>query len=211
MPVRVLLADDHQIFRQGLRTLLEREGLQLLGELFQALPGLMESLPEAVRPRVERVRTAPWEVSLEACREILRTCPGTKVILLTMHADEHQVVAALRAQIRGYVVKTQAAEEFLQAIQEVSRGGIYLSPSVSRVVVEAYLASRHLPPEPLTPRERQVLQLVAEGNTTKEIADLLGVTVKTAESYRTRIMEKLDIHQTAGLVRYAIRQGVIQP
>jgi len=148
---------------------------------------------------------------LDAAREILRTCPGTKVILLTMHADEHQVVAALRAQIRGYVVKTQAAEEFLQAIQEVSRGGIYLSPSVSRVVVEAYLASRHLPPEPLTPRERQVLQLVAEGNTTKEIADLLGVTVKTAESYRTRIMEKLDIHQTAGLVRYAIRQGVIQP
>jgi DNA-binding NarL/FixJ family response regulator len=108
-------------------------------------------------------------------------------------------------------VKTQAAEGLVQAIKEVQRGEIYLSPGVSRVFVEGYLAKADAPADPLAPRERQVLQLVAEGKTSKEVASLLGLSVKTAESYRTRIMEKLNIHDTAGLVRYAIRQGLIDP
>jgi len=108
-------------------------------------------------------------------------------------------------------LKTQPSTDLVQAIQEVSRGRIYLSPGVSRGVVEAYLAKTELPPDPLSPREREVLQLVAEGKTTKETARLLGVSIKTAENHRTRIMAKLDIHETAGLVRYAIRQGIIQP
>jgi two-component system response regulator NreC len=109
------------------------------------------------------------------------------------------------------VSKSQAAEHLLQAIQDVSSGGVYLSPHVSGAVVQAYLAKTELPYEPLTPRERQVLQLIAEGKTTKETAAVLDVSVKTAETHRTNLMEKLDIHSTAGLVRYAIRRGLLQP
>jgi DNA-binding CsgD family transcriptional regulator len=116
----------------------------------------------------------------------------------------------LRAGIRGYVLKAQAASDLLAAIREVLRGAVYLSPGISEAVVNAYMAKSELPPDPLTDRERQVLQLVAEGNTTKEIAGLLGVSVKTAESHRTRMMQKLGIHETASLVRYAIRRGFIK-
>jgi DNA-binding NarL/FixJ family response regulator len=127
-----------------------------------------------------------------------------------MHTEDRYVLEALRAGIRGYVVKTQAAADLLRAIQEVSQGHFYLGSGVSRALVEAYLAISDLPTEPLTPRERQVLQLIAEGKTTKEVAQLLGVSVKTAETHRCHIMEKLGIHDTAGLVRYAIRRGVIE-
>ena len=134
-----------------------------------------------------------------------------KAILLTMHTDDPYVLEALRAGISGYVLKTQATHDLVQAIREVTRGAIYLSPGVSKTVVDAYRNKSDLPPDPLSPREREVLQLVAEGKTTKEVAALLGVSVKTAESHRTRIMSKLDIHETAGLVRYAIRRGLVQP
>jgi DNA-binding NarL/FixJ family response regulator len=147
---------------------------------------------------------------LDAARTMLQSRPKLGVVLLTMHTEEQHVVAALRAGVRGYVVKTQAADALTHAIRQVAEGFTYLSPSVTQVVVNAYLAGREAPPNPLTPRECEVLQLVAEGRTTKEIATLLDLTVKTAESYRARIMEKLDIHDTAGLVRYAIRRGVIQ-
>jgi DNA-binding NarL/FixJ family response regulator len=146
----------------------------------------------------------------DAAREILQACPRTRTILLTMHTDDRYVLDALRAGIRGYVVKTQAAEDLVRAIQEVQRGMTYLSPGISRAVVEAYLQKSELPPDPLTSREREVLQLVAEGKSTKEVARLLGISFKTAESHRTRIMKKTDIHETAGLVRYAVRQGLIQ-
>ncbi|PYO02126.1 MAG: DNA-binding response regulator [Candidatus Rokuibacteriota bacterium] len=210
MPFRILLADDHLIFRQSLKGLLEREGFQIIGE---AADG-----QEAVR----RVRDLSPDVAvldlampllngLDAAREIVRASPRTRPILLTMHTEDPYVMEALRAGIKGYVLKTQPSTDLVQAIQEVSRGRIYLSPGISRTVVEAYLAKTELPPDPLSPREREVLQLVAEGKTTKEIARLLSVSVKTAENHRTRIMAKLDIHETAGLVRYAIRRGVIQP
>lgn len=128
-----------------------------------------------------------------------------------MHSEEAYIREALQAGVKGYVLKAQASGDLVQAIQEVARGGLYLSPVISQAIVEAYLTKRVCPASPLTARERQVLQLVAEGKTTKEVAQLLGISVKTADSHRTRIMEKLDIHDTAGLVRYAIRQGVIQP
>ena len=153
----------------------------------------------------------PYLNGLDAGAEILKACPGTGIILLTVCKEEHQILRAIRSGIRGYVIKTQAVEELVQAISEVTRGGVHLSPGVSLVVVDAYLTSGVAIPDPLAPRERQVLQLVAEGKTAKEIATLLGVTVKTAESYRAGVMNKLDIHNTAGLVRYAIRTGVIQP
>ena len=128
-----------------------------------------------------------------------------------MHTEDQYVLPALHAGIKGYVLKTKAAEDLVQAIHDVSQGKTYLSPGVSGAVVSAYLAKNDLPSDPLSYREREVLQLIAEGRTTKEVAALLGVSVSTAESHRSRIMEKLDIHETASLVRYAIRKGLIEP
>jgi DNA-binding NarL/FixJ family response regulator len=127
-----------------------------------------------------------------------------------MHVDEHQVVSAIRTGVRGYVVKTQPAEELIHAIRIVVGGGTYLSPRASTVVVDAYRSGATMPSDPLTPREHEVLQLVAEGLTSKQIGEALAISAKTVDSYRHRIMEKLEIHDIAGLVRYAIRQGLVR-
>jgi two-component system response regulator NreC len=208
--LRVLLADDHAIFRQGLRGLLEREGFQIVAEAGDGREAIRRA--STLMPDIAALDLSmPLLNGLDAAREIIRASPRTRAILLTMHSEDPYVMEALRAGIKGYVLKTQAATDLVQAIQEVSRGRVYLSPGVSQAVVAAYLAKSELPPDPLSPREREVLQLVAEGKTTKEIASVLGLSVKTAESHRTRIMDKLDIHATAGLVRYAIRRGLISP
>ena len=210
MSLRILLADDHEIFRQGLRALLERGGFHVAGEAADGHAAIQ--MAAQLTPDVAVVDLAmPLLNGLDAAREITRVAPRTRTILLTMHAEDPYVAKALQAGIRGYVLKSQAAEDLIQAIREVSRGAVYLSPGVSESLVEAYLAKRDLPHDPLTPRERQVLQLIAEGKTTKEVAALLGVSVKTAESHRMRIMTKLSIHETAGLVRYAIREGLVRP
>jgi DNA-binding NarL/FixJ family response regulator len=210
MPIQVLLADDHQIVRQGLRGLLERDGFKVVGEAADGREAV--HLAGTTHPDVAILDlTMPSLNGVDAAREILRASPRMKAILLTVHAEEPYVLEALRAGVSGYVLKTQAADDLVQAIREVTRGSIYLSPGVSRTVVDAYRSKSDLPPDPLSPREREVLQLVAEGKTTKEVAAILGISVKTAESHRMRIMSKLDIHETAGLVRYAIRRGFIQP
>ncbi|MBI4271518.1 MAG: response regulator transcription factor [Candidatus Rokubacteria bacterium] len=210
MATRILLADDHLIVRQGLRALLEREGFDVVAEVADG--------QEATRVAKERCPDVaivdfamPLLNGVDAAREILRACPRTKTILLTMHTDDHYVLEALRAGVKGYVVKTQATADLVRAIHEVSRGAAYLSPGISETLVQAYLSKSEVPVDPLSPREREVLQLVAEGKSTKEIAGLLGITFKTAESHRTRIMKKTNIHETAGLVRYAVRRGLIQP
>jgi two-component system response regulator NreC len=209
MPTRILLADDHQIVRQGLRALLETEGFAVMAEASDGHEAVR--LAQTLRPDVSVLDVAmPQLNGLDAARAILRASPTTKTVLLTMHTEDRYVSEALKAGVRGYVLKSQASADLIQAIREVARGMTYLSPGVSRAVVDAYLAKTDLPPDPLTLRERQVLQLVAEGKTTKEVAAMLGVSVKTAESHRTRIMAKLNIHETAGLVRYAIRNGLIQ-
>jgi DNA-binding NarL/FixJ family response regulator len=148
---------------------------------------------------------------MDAAIEIQQTCPRTKAILLTMYPEDQYVLQALGAGIRGYVIKTQAAEDLVHAVRQVSCGMLYLSPGITQTIVDAFLAKSGVPRNPLTARERQVLQLIAEGRTTKEIASFMTITTKTAESHRSHIMEKLGIHETAGLVRYAIRQGLIQP
>ena len=210
MPLQILLADDHLLVRQSLRALLERDGFNVVGEASNGHEAVR--LAQALRPDVAVLDLAmPVLNGLDAARRIIKASPRTKSILLTMHTEDQYVLEAVRTGISGYVLKTQAAAELVQAIQEVARGMLYLSPSISRAVVQAYLAKTDLPPDPLTPREREVLQLIAEGKATKEIADLLGISVKTVESHRTRLMAKLDIHGTASLVRYAIRQGLIQP
>lgn len=210
MSMRILLADDHLIVRQGLKSLLEKEGFQVVAEASDGQEAIQ--MAQQHHPDVAVLDLAmPLLNGIDAAKEILHSNPRTKAILLTMHSEDHYILDALKAGISGYLLKTKAAEDLVQAIKEVNRGMIYLSPGVSRTVVQAYLGKTELSPEPLTPRERQVLQLIAEGKTTKECAALLGVSVKTAETHRTRIMEKLDIHETAGLVRYAIRRGLIQP
>lgn len=210
MPVRVVLADDHLLVRQGLRALLERDGMVVVGEASDG--------DEAVRliPRV-RPDVAVLDISmpvlngLEAARELQKASRETKLVLLTRHDEDQYVTEALRAGVKAYVLKNQAATDLIHAIEEVCRGEIYLSPGITRAVVDAYLSKSEVRSDPLTARERQVLQLVGEGKSTKDIATLLGISVKTAESHRTRLMRKLDIHETASLVRYAIRRGLVQP
>jgi len=168
-------------------------------------------MAEKARPDVAILDISmPLLNGINAARELKKTSANAKVILLTKHDEDHYVIEALRAGVGGYVLKSQVANDLVHAIQEVCRGSVYLSPGISRAVVGAYLSETNVPADPLSARERQVLQLVGEGKSTKEIARHLGVSVKTIESHRARVMRKLNIHETASLVRYAIRRGLIQ-
>jgi two-component system, NarL family, response regulator NreC len=209
MPLRILLADDHVIVRQGFKLLLEQAGFTVVGEAADGREAV--KMAAESKPDVALIDLAmPMLNGLDTCREISKVSPSTRTILLTMYSEEQYILEALRAGVTGYLLKAKASTDLEQAIREVSRGAVYLSPGISRNVVQAYLHSGEPLTDPLSPREREVLQLVAEGKTTKEIAAVLGISVKTVESHRTRIMAKLNIHETAGLVRYAIRQGLIQ-
>jgi len=210
MVTRVLLADDHALVRHGLRSLLEKEAFQVMGEVSDGQEAVRQAATG--RPDVAVLDISmPLMNGLEAARELKKCSPLTKVILLTRHDEPQYVTEALRAGVKGYVLKSQAATDLVQAIQQVCAGGVYLSPNISRAVVEAYLSKTNLAADPLSPRERQVLQMVGEGKSTKDVAKLLGISTKTAESHRARLMQKLDIHETASLVRYAIRRGLLLP
>lgn len=205
----IVIADDHMMFREGLRTLLEAEGFNVVGEA--------ENGQEAIRlarqhsPEVIVLDySMPVLNGIDAAKEIQRQSPDTFVILLTMYEDETYALEALKCGIRGFVLKHQAAADLVNAIREVLQGSIYLSPGISSAVVQALMSKKEEQAELLTSRERQVLQLIAEGNTTKNIAEILHLSVKTAESHRSRIMSKLDMHNVASLVRYSIRQGMIE-
>ena len=207
MGIRLVLADDHVLVRQGLKTLLQSAGFVVAGE---AADGR-----EAVRlVRSENPDVAVLDISmpqfngLNAALELARLCPRVKLVLLTQHDEPQYVTEALRCGVRGYVLKSQAARDLVQAIEGVCRGEVYLSPGVASAVAEAYLAPQHT--TALSVRERQVLQLIAEGHSTKAIAARLAISAKTVESHRSKLMQKLDIHDTASLVRYAIRHGVTQ-
>ena len=209
MSVRVILADDHEIVRQGLRVLLEREGFQVVGEASDGREAM--KLCEAHHPEVAILDLSmPLLNGIDAAREIIKSNPHTKVVLLTMHTEDHLILESLRAGVTGYVLKTKTASELVQALRAVCRGEMFLTQSISRTIVQAFLLNAEAPVKSISDRERQVLQLVAEGKTTKEIASLLGISVKTAESHRSNLMDKLNIHDTAGLVRYAIRHGLIE-
>ena len=208
--MRVLIADDHPLLRQGLRTLLEKEGFEVVAAAADGHEAL--ALATRLNPDVAVLDIAmPGLNGLDAAREIQRQQLAKATVLLTMHTEDHYVLEALRAGVKGYVLKSQAPQAVADAIRQAFRGGVYLSPGISRILVDAYVSKREPADDVLSRRERQVLQLVAEGKTTKEIAQILDVSVKTADSHRGRLMKKLDIHETAGLVRYAIRRGVILP
>jgi two-component system response regulator NreC len=210
MPIRVILADDHHIVRQGLRLVLEKERIQVLGEASDGLEAIR--LIEELHPDIAVLDIdMPGLDGLAVLRQTARVSPQTRTIILTRHMEEPYAVEALRIGARGYVLKTQASTDLVAAIQHVTRGEVYLSPKISKAVVQAYLSNTEGPNGQLSVRERQVLQLVGEGHSTKKIATLLGISVKTADTHRTKLMDKLDIHQTAGLVRYAIRNGLLEP
>ncbi len=210
MSLRIIIADDHVMVRQGLKAILEREKYKVVGEASDGREALQQA--KSLHPDLCLLDLAmPNLNGIDCAREILKEVPRTRVIMLTMHSEDHYVLAALRSGATGYVVKSRAATDLLQGIREVQRGQFYLSPGVSGAVVAAYLGKSELPADPLTARERQVLQLIAEGKTTKEAAGILEISVKTAESHRSRIMQKLQVHETASLVRHAIRLGLTQP
>ncbi len=210
MSVQILLADDQQVVREAIRALLEQQGFQVVGEAADGHEAVR--LAEKFKPQVAVLDLSmPLLNGVEASREIARISPQTRIIILTMYKEGQYVQEALRAGVFGYLLKTSAAKDLVEAIRQVSHGTVYLSPEISQTIIKAYRAGT----EPVSPhlslRERQVLLLVAEGKTTKEIASLLGIAVKTASSHRTRLMRKLDIHETAGLVRCAIRLGLVHP
>jgi DNA-binding NarL/FixJ family response regulator len=210
--LRVVLADDHALVRAGIRVLLEKlPGVEVVGEAGNGREAL--EMVKTVKPNLVLLDISMAEVSgLEALPRIVKDFPSVKVLMLSGHANEEFVLRALRCGAAGYLLKDAAAEELGLAIKAVAQGQTYLSPPVSRTVVDSYLqraATVEGSGEQPTARQREVLQLIAAGRNTKEIAQLLGISIKTAEAHRSQLMDRLDIHDVAGLVRYAIRTGLI--
>ena len=210
---RVLVADDHTIVRQGLRAILESEpDIEVVGEAADGIEAVKKAA--ALSPDVVVMDVSmPRLNGLEATSRIVRESSKTQVVALTMHSSEEYVYSCLKAGAKGYLLKESASSDLVQAIRVVRAGGTYLHPSVSVQVVSEYLKrpdprTRSGATDSLTSREREVLQLIAEGHTNREIATLLTLSVKTVEAHRTRIMEKLKIHNVAGLTRYAISRGI---
>ena len=212
--IRILLADDHALFRAGLRALLGAvprfEVVAEANDGRQALRLIQEKHPDVVLMDI----TMPELNGLEATARAASKFPNTRVVMLSMSADQEFVVQALQAGAAGYLLKNVTPDELELAIRAAARGEIYLCSGISKHVVDGCLAwskTTASPLKQLTPRQREVLQLIAEGSTTKAIAKKLGLSVKTAESYRAELMEALDIHDVAGLTRCAIRTGLITP
>lgn len=211
---RVLIADDHMLVRAGLRKLLEEmPDVEVVGEADdgEALLALAAQLkPDLVLTDITMARLN----GLEATARLLQEQPGIRVIILSMHHTEEYVQRALRHGASAYLLKDSAPVELSLALRAVQRGETYLSPAVSRGVVSDYvqrLRGDGTPRAVLTPRQREVLQLIAEGRSTKEIARQLDLSVKTIETHRTQLMKQLDIHEVAGLVRFAVRMGLVSP
>ncbi len=212
--IKVLLVDDHTIVRKGLRALLDAEpDIEVIGEAEtgrEALQQAHELLPDIVLMDI----SMPDMNGAEATRQIRHRLPSAKILVLSMHADEEFVFQLLRAGASGYLIKKTAPEELILAIKTVFQGHSFLSPAISNTVIDAYVrrademtAEDHY--EILTEREREILQLVAEGRTSREISELLHITTRTVETHRANLMAKLDIHTVAELTKYAIRRGII--
>ena len=212
MHLNVLIADDHRILRQGLRSLLENEAdLKVIAEADDGRAAIAAADAAPVDLVIMDV-AMPGLNGIEATRKLLAIRPALKIIGLSMHTDRRFVSEMLKAGASGFVSKDSAFEELIQAIRTVLTGKVYLSPSAAGVVVDDYLR-RNTPAEPgafsaLTTREREVLQLMAEGRNTKQIAMDLHVSIKTIETHRRQIMEKLDLYSVAELTKYAIREGL---
>jgi two-component system, NarL family, response regulator NreC len=213
--LRILLADDHTVVRQGLRRVLEaRPEWQVVAEAGDGREAIR--MAEETKPDVAILDVAmPLLNGIEAVRQIARKVPTTRMLVLSMHADEAYVTQMLRAGAAGYLLKDSADVDLLQAVDAVSAGKSFFSPAIARVIADDYV--RHLADrgatdrfELLSEREREIFQLIAEGKTNKEIAALLFLSPSTVDTHRSRIMEKLDVHSAAEIVLYAVRKGVIR-
>ena len=211
--IKVLVADDHTILRQGIKALLDnQEGIEVVGEAKdgrEAIKVIEELLPDVIMMDI----AMPGLNGLEATRRIKKKFPKMKVLVLTMYANEEYIFQILNAGANGYLVKETAFQDLISAIKAVYRGESFMSPSISKKVVNGYIqqarGDKKKSCEVLTHREREVLQLIAEGNSSKKIAEALFISPKTVETHRTHLMDKLNIHNRSGLIKYAIRKGMV--
>lgn len=213
-PIRIMLAEDHGLVRAGIHALLDRmEGVAVVAEVNDGLEAVRAV--ESVRPDVVLMDVAmPGLNGLEAADRITRQWPQVRIVMLSMHENEEYLRQALKAGALGYLLKGADLSELEQAIRAVSRGETYLTPSVARYTAETYRdgTGRELTPlERLSPRQREILQLIAEGHSTKEMAYRLSLSVKTIETHRAQLMDRLNIHDIAGLVRFALKAGITHP
>jgi two-component system, NarL family, response regulator NreC len=212
-PIRILLADDHNVLREGLRLLLERQGFEVVAEAADGREAL--SLAQECHPDVAIIDIAmPGLNGIEATRRIVENCEHTGVVILSMHHDESYVLRALNAGARAYLLKDSLKGDLIAAIRAVAQGHSYFSPKVSRLLQEDFfreMADKQKEDsfELLTGREREILQLVAEGKGNKEIAGLLNLSTYTVDTHRSNILHKLDLHSVPELILYAIRKGLV--
>jgi two-component system response regulator NreC len=212
--IRVLLVDDHTVVRQGIRRILESNPeIEIVGEVGDGRAAVEAA--KRLRPTVAIVDISlPGLNGIEVTRQVSKAVPETRILILSMHADDAYIHQGLKAGARGYLLKDADDQDLFKAVTAVSAGGSYFSPAVSRVVLNGYLGDGEVRPADeiggLSEREREVLQLIAEGKSNKEIAQVLSLAVSTVDSHRKHIMEKLDLHNTAALVRFAARKGLIE-
>ena len=212
--LRVMIVEDHALVRAGMRALLEKiDGIDVVsavGDGWEAVKAVQTDAPDLVLMDI----AMPGLNGLDATSRIVKESPATRVILLSMHANEEYLQQALQSGALGYLLKGAELAELELAIKTVSRGESYLTPAVAKYAIEAYREKSEGPTSPLAKlsmRQREILQLIAEGYTTKDIAQRLNVSVKTVETHRAHLMERLEIHDVPGLVRFAVRVGLIQP
>jgi len=212
--IRILVADDHTLLRQGLRKILqEQPGWQVIAEAGDGREAVRQAI--ALRPDVAVLDIRmPLLNGIEATRQIVRRAPSVRILILSMHSDDAYVVRVLQAGAKGYLLKDAADTELIRAVAVVAEGKSFFSPAVAGVMLDDYvrrLADKGLGDryDLLSEREREIFQLIAEGHSNKDIADLLSVSPSTIETHRAHVLEKLDVHNTAELVLYAVRRGVI--
>ncbi len=214
--ISLVLADDHHVVRHGLRILLETkgDGFSIIGEAEDGIQAT--ELVESLRPTALVLDLMmPKRNGFEVTRQVCKSVPDTTVIILSMYLDEAYVLEALRAGARAYVLKSSTSDELLHAIREATSGRRYLSPPLSERAIEVYLDATHASSQDssslLTSREREILQLAAEGRTSTEIAAALSISKRTAQTHRSNLMQKLELHSQTELVRYAMQKGIIRP
>ena len=213
MPIKVFVADDHKIFREGLKTLLEMKiGVEVVGEASDGREALREIIhlkPDIVIMDI----SMPNLNGIDATHQIVSANPNIKVMILSMHKDESFVKEALKAGAIGYMIKDGAFSELLDAIKTIMAGKIYLSPTLNEIIIKDFVDKLRVENlnslSVLTSREREVLQLIAEGKSTSQIGDIMCISIKTVETHRQNIMKKLNINTVAGLVKYAIQKGLV--
>src|SRR5262245_35644733 len=207
MSIRILLADDHPIIRQGVKALLEREGFPVIGEAADGSQAL--KLGEELRPDVVVIDVGmPLMSGIDVARELILRVPSAKVVLLTLHEEDAYVLEALRAGVHGYVLKSETLADLVRAIREVCRGGTYLSPGLSRAVIDSYRGVGEPPDRPLKGQEREMVRLIAGGRDIEAVAEALGLSVETTKILRTRLLKKLGLRDSADLIRFARRTGL---